>query len=415
MYDIISSYPAVLTMDMFPMSSPQHININNLSELLYYCKNYCCIFRIQLNNIKPRHWFDFYISSSKCKITGKRIIINGRVASADSLITTITNVDFEIIQYMYDFDIDSIYIEEFIYFKREYLPTPFIKALLNTYQKKTELKGVVGKETEYAVMKENQNSFYGMTVTSPIRDIINYENDEWMEPIKNDDLEQAMNIYNNNYNRFLYYPWGVFVTAYARYNLWQAIIECGYDHIYSDTDSEKVKNFSAHAEFFEKYNANVLKRLERACKVHNIPLSMCTPKTIEGKTKVLGAFELEGIYKRFKTLGAKRYMYEDNDLHITVAGMNKKTGLKYLKQKYGNDIFEAFKDGIVIPSDYSGRLIHTYIDETRRGKVTDMYGVTADYEELSGVHLEPATYTLGMVGEFVRYINQVKEGDLPWQ
>ena len=413
-YDIISSYPSVMVAEKYPMSKPSHIVIHKYSELLYYCSNYCCVFTIQLRDIKPRYWYDFYISSSKCQLFGKRIIINGRVASADTLITTITNVDFDIINYMYQFDRDAIVITDFIYFKRDYLPTPFIKALLNTYQKKTELKGVSGKEIEYAVMKENQNSFYGMTVTSPIRDTITYSDDEWKEPQSPEDIDNAMNRYNRNYNRFLYYPWGVFVTAYARHNLWEAIISCGYDHIYSDTDSEKCKNFSAHAEFFKEYNDRVLEKHKRACKCHNIPIEMCTPKTIEGKTKILGTYELEGIYKRFKTLGAKRYMYDDDGIHITVAGMNKKTGREYLEKLYGNTIFDAFCDGLVIPSEYSGRLTHTYIDTPRKGVLTDMYGTPAEYCELSAVHLEPATFTLGMVGEFVRFINQVKEGDLPW-
>ena len=413
-YDIISSYPSVMVAEKYPMSKPTHTIIHKYSELLYYCNNYCCVFTIQLRDIKPRYWYDFYISSSKCQLFGKRIIINGRVASADTLITTITNVDFDIINYMYQFDHDAIVITDFIYFKRDYLPTPFIKALLNTYQKKTELKGVSGKEVEYAVMKENQNSFYGMTVTSPIRDTITYSDNEWKEPQAPEDIDNAMNRYNRNYNRFLYYPWGVFVTAYARHNLWEAIISCGYDHIYSDTDSEKCKNFSAHAEFFKEYNDRVLEKHKRACKCHNIPVEMCTPKTIEGKTKILGTYELEGIYKRFKTLGAKRYMYDDNGIHVTVAGMNKKTGREYLEKLYGNTIFDAFNDGLVIPSEYSGRLTHTYIDTPRKGVLTDMYGTPAEYYELSSVHLEPATFTLGMVGEFVRFINQVKEGELPW-
>ena len=414
-YDIISSYPAVMVSEKYPMSKPYHAKIKTYKELLYYCANYCCIFKIQLNDVTPRYWFDFYLSSSKCDIYGKRIIVNGRVASADTLITTITNVDFDIIQYMYKFDKNNISIDGFIYFKREYLPTPFIKALLTTYQKKTELKGVKGKEVEYAVMKENQNSFYGMTVTSPIRDIIKYSDNEWLEPIKDIDIDKAIERYNNNYNRFLYYPWGVFVTAYARHNLWESIIECGYDHIYSDTDSEKVKNFSVHTEFYRNYNNRIFDKLRNACKAHNINIEMCTPKTIEGKEKILGTFELEGIYKRFKTLGAKRYLYEDDSLHITVAGMNKTTGLEYLKQKYGENVFDAFQDGLVIPSQYSGRLIHTYIDEPRKGTLIDMYGNEAEYYELSAVHLEPATYSLGMIGEFIRYIRQVKEGDLPWQ
>ena len=413
--DIVSSYPSVLVAEKYPMSKPKHAQPKTYKEFLYYINNYCCVFQIQLNNIKPRYWYDFYISSSKCQIYGKRIISNGRIVSADSIITTITNVDFDIIQYMYYFDKSTINIGEFIYFDREYLPTPFIKALLNTYKQKTELKGVEGKEVEYMVMKENLNSFYGMTVTSPIRDSYKY-NGEWLDKEPVSDMESAMKTYNNSYNRFLYYPWGLFCTAYARHNIFQSLIECGYDHIYTDTDSEKCLNFSAHAEFYKQYNDSVLEKHKRACKVHNIPLEMCTPKNQKGVVKVLGTFENEGTYTRFKTLGAKRYMYDhDGDTHIVVAGLNKYSGLEYMKKQFKKHIYENFDDGIIVPTKYSGRLIHTYIDDKREGVLIDKYGVPCEYCELSSIHLEPASYTLGIIQSFKQFVNQIREGELPWE
>ena len=38
-----------------------------------------------------------------------------------------------------DWEIYDIYIDDFMIFEREYLPTPFIKSLIEMYQKKTSL------------------------------------------------------------------------------------------------------------------------------------------------------------------------------------------------------------------------------------------------------------------------------------
>lgn len=416
--DITSSYPAVMVMEKYPMSSPKEITIETTEQFNYYINNYCCIFTIEFIDIRPRFWYDFYLSVSKCEIHGKKQLANGRVVSADYLKTTITNVDYQIIEYMYKFGDKKkkkekeFHVSNFMYFERDYLPTPFVKALLTLYQQKTELKDVEGKEVEYAVIKENQNSFYGMTVTSPIRPLYPYEN-EWGEAIE-PELENAIEIYNKSYNRFLYYPWGVFVTAYARYNIWCAIIECGNDHRYSDTDSEKCVNYEIHEPWFNDYNESVKYKLQCACKSHGIDFEMCNPKNKKGVHKLLGAFEVDAKYKRFKTLGAKRYLYEysNGEFGITVAGMGKKTGLKYMLETFGKDIFNNFEDGLIIPSKYSGRLIHTYIDEMRSGKITDLYGNENEYFSPASIHLEPAPYTLGLAGDFLRFINDIKEGEI---
>lgn len=422
-YDIISSYPACMVDELYPMTKPEHVKIKKYSELKYYCSHYCCIFEIQITDIKPRYWFDFYISASKCKINGKRIISNGRLVSADSIITTITNVDFDIIEYMYKFDKSKVSIGDFIICEREYLPTQFIKALLTTYQKKTELKGVDGKEIEYAVSKENLNSYYGMCVTSPLKDEYKYLNDTWLnmdnllsDDEKRDKWENNIARYNKSYNRHLYYLWGVFVTAYARHNIWQAIIECGYDHVYADTDSEKCLNNAAHADFFTRYNNQVIEKHKRACKAHNIPLDLCMPMNEKGKIKVLGAFENEGTYDKFKTLGAKRYLSKTGDKYsLTVAGLNKKSGLEYMIKTFGDNIFNQFEDGMYIPPEYSGRLIHSYIDEKRTGILYDKYNIPCEYSELSAIHLEPAPYTIGDISRFLMFIKNIKEGELPWE
>ena len=47
--------------------------------------------------------------------------------------------------------------------------------------------------------------------------------------------------YNSNFNRFLFYAWGVWVTAHARNNLLQNLIKFDEYIVYTDTDSLKLR------------------------------------------------------------------------------------------------------------------------------------------------------------------------------
>ena len=108
-----------------------------------------------------------------------------------------------------------------------------ILAVLNLYKDKTTLKGVLGKETEYLVSKNMINAAFGMMVTAIIRGEYQYstEDDEW-RTLEADVLSQLTS-YNKNFNRFLYYGWGVYVTAHARHNLFTAIYEFKEDNPYA--------------------------------------------------------------------------------------------------------------------------------------------------------------------------------------
>ncbi len=92
-----------------------------------------------------------------------------------------------------------------------------------------------------------------MTVTDIVRDEHNYNNvDGWFE--ETGDTLKQIDKYNKSKNRFLYYAWGVWITAYARFNLWTGILAMGTDYVYSDTDSIKLLNYDDHIEYINKYN-----------------------------------------------------------------------------------------------------------------------------------------------------------------
>ena len=211
---------------------------------------------------------------------------------------------------------DSVKFGTFYIYYSNYLPTPLVDCILELYEKKTTLKGVEGMEVEYLKSKEMINSVYGMAVTNPLRDEILFDGLLW-ESNPPTNREELLNKYNNSKNRFLFYPWGIFVTSYARRNLFTGIKSVGDDYIYSDTDSIKFTNPDKHKTYFDSYNKLVTKKLEKAMAYHGFSIERTRPKTKEGKEKPLGVWDFEGVYKRFKTLGAKRYMVEeDNALKV---------------------------------------------------------------------------------------------------
>lgn len=418
-FDFTSSYPAVMIAEKYPMSKAFKVTIKDEEDFRNKLNAYCCMFDCTFSNICSKVSFENYISISRCKKAEHYIVNNGRVVEADTITLSLTEQDFFIIAKMYDWD--YIEVSNFRCYFKGYLPKDFILAILELYVNKTTLKGVDEKLVEYMKSKGMINSCYGMCVTDPCRDEIIYDT-EWHS--EKADVQSLLDAYNKNRQRVLFYPWGVWVTAYARRNLFSGILEFKDDYIYSDTDSIKVINANNHKEYIDNYNKQILNKISKCLKYYNIPLEMSRPKTIKGIEKPLGVWDYEGTYTRFKTLGAKRYMTEkDGEISITIAGVGKKAGIEYLKHTYKNntDIFKNFQENITFPAYYekdgkiengSGKLCHTYIDTPMCGEVKDYLGNIGKYNEHSGVHMENTEYTLGLDNEFKRLILGIKGGHL---
>ena len=409
-YDFTSSYPAVMITEKFPISNAEEIVIKNKTDLMKNLKKYCCLFDIEFIGLRSKLFCDNYISVSRCWDVQKPIINNGRLVQAERIKTTLTEQDYLIILQFYEWDKARIY--NFRRYKKGYLPKEFISAILQLYEDKTRLKGVENEQVNYMLSKEMLNSCYGMIVTDIVRNEFTYENDKWLneEDKAPPDFEEQIKKYNENKGRFLFYPWGVWVTAYARKNLFTAIIEFNEDYIYSDTDSIKARNIENHLQYIERYNKMIIEKAYATMDEYNIDQSKIKPKTIKGIEKPIGVWDFDGFYKRFKSLGAKRYMIEtpDGDFELTVSGLNKKTVVPYLTSKYKDKIFKAFSDKMYIPAGKTGKMTHRYIDERRAGRITDYKGIEATYDELSSVHLENADYSLSLSTEYVSYLLTLK-------
>jgi hypothetical protein len=416
-YDFTSSYPFVMVSEKFPMSGGVKVKLKSKEQFNFLLSKYCCIFDITFDNIVSKLSQDTPISVSKCWEKENVVENNGRVFSASHIGTTITNVDFEIYKDFYTWD--AAHVGEIYCYRKDYLPTEFVRSILELYEKKTTLKGVKGMEVEYLNSKEMLNSCYGMSVTNPLRDEFTYNGNWDVSSYTTDELNELLYKYNTSKNRFLFYPWGIFVTAYARRNLFTAIKEMGQDYIYSDTDSVKILNHELHKEYFDRYNNDVYNKLKLSAAHHKIDFEKYEPKTIKGVTKLLGVWDFEGVYKRFKTLGAKRYMVEeeqaltvdgvDYDFSLTVSGLNKKFAIPYLLKTYGVDgIFSAFSNYLHIPTSGTGKNLHTYVDYETSGNVVDYLGNVAPFKEKTCLHLEPVDYHLSLAILYLKYLQGIR-------
>ena len=423
-FDFTSSYPTVMIAEQYPSSKaiPQKwVNWERFNEINEKALQ---IFTVEFTGLQTKVYFDNYISKNKCLDIKGEIENNGRIFSADYLKIIITSVDWDIIKQVYSWK--TVKISNQIAYYKDYLPKPIIQSILHFYKKKTTLKHVKGKEAEFMHGKSMLNSCYGMAVTDIVHDEEIYSGDQWSEQPA--DGQKEIDNYNKSYNRFLYYPWGVFVTAYARHNLWSGILEFKDDYIYSDTDSIKAKNYKKHMKYIDKYNQEITNKLEKCLDHYGIDKSELAPLDVDGIAHPLGLWDFEGVYKTFKTLGAKRYIVEnlpykkphsmaknkDDILEITIAGLPKDKGRDYLLKISNNDlnkVFQNFTDKMKVPENDSGKMTAYYDDEEKTAVIKDYQGHYTKVTSKSSVHLSKASFEMTLAEKFIKLLEMLADGE----
>lgn len=378
-YDYASSYPFVMISEEYPTSKFLKGSIDSEEELLEYNKKYCTVGIYHFENIRQKENDVIpYIPFSKCTGLSKdKINYNGRIIKADYLSIPLTNVDFDIINDSYDYD--NVYIEKFYFARKAYLPQELRDMIMKYFYEKSLLKGVKGKEYEYMKSKNRLNSIFGMLVTDILHDNYDFIDGEWVKTENR--TQEHLDEYYKSLNSFLTYQWGVWVTAYARRNLYNARKIIGLDHVYNDTDSVKfVGNYDKE---FKLFNNQILER----CKKNNI----INYVEIDGKKIYMGILDKEDTYDKFITLGAKKYAYEiKGKIGVTVAGLNKKKGANELTKKGGLEYFrlnETFHDSGRTVAYYNNDIVH---ELTVKGDT---------FRTGSNIAIIDTTYTLGMTNE----------------
>lgn len=348
--DIKSSYPYAECTGSVPVSNfIQYGKIKSLSQLDSVCSDFCTMFYIFFKEIEIKPYNPLsVISISKIlnnnKIASPRAEIeitdNGRLIKGKNIILALTDVRWEHIKKYYNFR--GVKVWNLLIAERGLIPHAYRQCVFDMFLEKCKLEKYKGTEKEflYEKFKNLLNATYGMCVTDIIHpeiilEDIKEDEDPW-QSIMTISEEKQIEKYNKKWDRHLFYPWGIWIVDNARSNLYELIECCDYP-LYWDTDS--CKGYGWNEKKLKAYNE---KRINRLKELGFNPY-------VDGKYYPFGGAELDGEYKKFISLGAKKYCYEDGDgLHTTIAGVSKK-GSEALKS------IEDFKVGFIFGAEYAGQ------------------------------------------------------------
>lgn len=451
-HDEASAYPACLLFFDYP-SKFFEMKPFKQTEFDYYLKNWKkwgMLIEVNFKNLKlinPKATPVPYISVSKCDVLHfhqkkdksknrdykAKQVDNGRLMYCKFCSMVITEIDYMIIKSQYTCSEEKISMVKVA--KKKPISKELKGQIIDYYTKKTTLKQDENapdfdeeKDYLYKKSKNKLNGIYGMHVTLPCKpeykfneetksvDIKKYydEEDEDRELTEDERNMMLLDSYYNSFSSFLSYQHGIWVTSYARMLLQEGIDalineETGYsDLAYCDTDSIKYLHPEKHQEAIAAINEKRKALAEKRGAYIDY----------NGKRYYLGIFEAEGTYKdyatgtlyykKFKTWGAKKYMYStpDGGFSITISGVPKKGGKKCIRKDLKRG---KLKNPFDIKKGYVFHGIKTtscYMDYTRLQEY-EIEGHKVYYA--SNVAMYPNSYTLGLTYDFEILLNQYKD------
>ena len=409
MFDFTSSYPAtMLHFRGFPYGQPIElfsVSRETLLKMLHNDERF--YFQARFKRIRAVHGHSIE-SKSKCETAGNVIVDNGRIHSADYLTTWLCDYDLRIYNMFYQWESIEI-LKCYRFPQKGELPAYVLEPMKDFYIKKAQLKKA---GLPYALEKEMVNSFYGAMVTHLYKDDIIYKNKTWSTD------SDSFDFYKVRKKQFLLPQWGIYITAVSRYNLLRCVYKIDKNRavpnvVFNDTDSIKLKKFdSVSRETIEKWNA----RMQELNK--DLPPEFWDIGYLDDETKPTNKFDMGNGLKliikkpkiKFKTLGAKRYIFTDESgVHVTIAGLPKKSLEKYA-ERTNRDIYDVFNIYMMIPLESADKLTTAYNDDETSAVVNGEI-----MTELSSVALYEIPFTMKVIQDyynFYKWIQKTKRGQV---
>jgi len=401
-YDITSSYPAqMVCYPEFPLGEWVPLtNAEAETVELFEKSGYCTMFDAILINPRLKDGVTVpYLSTAKVStLKGTPMYSdNGRyLRGAEELRVSIFGIEWGIIKSQYDYD--DIIILRGYYTRKGYLPDIIRDFVLKLYAKKTELKGVAGKEIEYALAKTYVNGVYGMAFTDIVREkaVFTAEGIELQAP---EDIGAELERFQRSKGYFLPYAWGAMVACLGRVYLQKMIDAAGGDFLYCDTDSIFAKNPRA-VEPKIKALEQSLKEYQRKCGKELIYYD------VKGRPHELGGIDEEPFICQFKTLGAKKYIcVEGGELKATIAGVPKKAAPAIIKTP------ERFKAGLLFKGSETKKMCLWYNEADPAICLHDDKGRKIYCG--SNIAMLPCDYLLGLSSDYMACL--MIEGSDAWR
>lgn len=458
-FDYTSSYPFVQTICTYPMSAfrtwngdPDSLNLEYGADD-FEKRRY--IFIIRFKNIRSIN--DFALESlSKARVTGVKIIDNGRIRGADYMTVCLTDCDYALYKMYYtwtDKEVLSAWVAD-----AGPLPKYLLYTLWDNGLKKQTLKGVDSMQVEYMLAKGKFNSAYGLCCKQPVyteyklgteltatgyntiekvnykyfgrSDILGHSLSTMGEAYSEDTDECNVSQFEESTQSSILSPfWGIWVSAFARYNLLSCVKRISdncpmiddtrhiNDVIYMDTDSLYMLNGMEHMHVINDWNEFAYKRVTAVLPQEYKPLYKL------GQFDNVALDDSHGYsdsFQRFKTLGAKRYIKQYTTTRkgkhiksiytkqeVTVAGLPKGTLQRYCNKHHLN-IFDEFKNDLDFAIDGEPELVklaRTYHDELV--KINVKGEIMTEY---SSCTLYPNTFKVKMKDIYYALLNDVLEG-----
>lgn len=401
--DFKSAYPAAMLQESMPWEFVKALPEEWVKMLDgRITKNESFIGYFEISGIKSKGFIS-YESSNKILSYENAVWDNGRLWSADKIYVWLTEYDMKIYHDVYQ--IENIRCIELYKAIKEPLPQ-FLKDLILKYFVLKEETGKRDKgSVDYSLSKARLNSFYGMVCTGLYAESFSYNEDSGLiESIPNEKT------YNELIeNQILLPVWGIYTTSIIRYRLihfgFCKLAENGKGQaIYGDTDSIKCLNIFENMYVFENFN-NMIRRKNKTMYVGKYPREYFLN---------LGIFDFEEKIMKFKCLGAKRYLasyavfnkktkkYELKHVS-TIAGMKKGT-LEDYATYHEKDIYDCFKDGLLLDLNLSKKLTSIYNDS----------GFSMNYEghyisEKSCVTLINIPFKLSLTEDYILLLEYIKK------
>lgn len=452
--DMSSAYPADMVEKPFPMTPFLPVKEGRLPDFEEFVENYACILDLTFYDLQVKTLNTIpYIPKAHCTgfpkfKKGERefelnqsyddiefLSDNGRVLKAKELSMVITDIDYKIIKDTYNFDASKTVCRVCLISEYDYLPDELRKTILCQYYDKTTLKD----KDPYLYMKQKNkfNANFGCMLTDICQDSVVYQEGS-MEPFKyvqESSFKEQLDKYYSSRNSFLSYQHGLWVTAWCRWRLQQAINKLQDNMVYCDTDSVKFFNTPENWAIFDELNAEILEDIEK-CGFD------CTVE-YKGKTYTLGLWEPDGEYTYFKSMGAKKYAYISKEnykcnpdkygcnhdcnncrfkiddvcwwkkFQITVAGLSKTKAKEYIfDQAFDKDnpesLLDFFEVDTLIPEQYSGRTTAKYNDYDK------VRVLRLDNGEIisvgSNMVIEDATYKFTLSEDYDNLLDGINKG-----